>query len=308
MNKNILVQTQNLNKRYRDTLVLDNVNLSIEKGKIYALIGQNGAGKTTLIRILTGLSFQSSGEVELFSKKGIKELEKQRKRIGSLIEGPTLYSSMTAYENLEAERICRGIPNKENIEKVLKLVGMDKVGRKKVKNFSLGMRQRLGIAMALLNNPELLILDEPINGLDPMGIIEIRDLIQNLNEKKGITIIISSHILSELYQLATNYIIIDKGRILENINLEQLDEKCKKHIAIKVNDVPLATTVIENNLNTSNFKIMDDGTIKLYDHLDKVSEVSSMLSKNGLIIMQITILGDSLEDYFVQLVGGKVND
>lgn len=308
MNKNILVQTQNLNKRYRDTLVLDNVNLSIEKGKIYALIGQNGAGKTTLIRILTGLSFQSSGEVELFSKKGIKELEKQRKRIGSLIEGPTLYSSMTAYENLEAERICRGIPNKENIEKVLKLVGMDKVGRKKVKNFSLGMRQRLGIAMALLNNPELLILDEPINGLDPMGIIEIRDLIQNLNEKKGITIIISSHILSELYQLATNYIIIDKGRILENINLEQLDEKCKKHIAIKVNDVPLATTVIENNLNTSNFKVMDDGTIKLYDHLDKVSEVSSMLSKNGLIIMQITILGDSLEDYFVQLVGGKAND
>lgn len=308
MNKNILIQAENLNKRYRDTLVLDNVNLSIEKGKIYALIGQNGAGKTTLIRILTGLSFQSSGEIKLFSKKGITELEKQRKRIGSLIEGPALYSSMTAYENLEAERICRGIPNKENIEKVLKLVGMDKIGRKKVKDFSLGMKQRLGIAMALLNNPELLILDEPINGLDPMGIIEIRDLIQNLNEKKGITIIISSHILSELYQLATNYIIIDKGRILENITLGQLDEKCKKHIAIKVNDVPLATTVIENNLNTSNFKVMDDGTIKLYDHLDKVSEVSSILSQNGLIIMQITILGDSLEDYFVQLIGGKGND
>ena len=141
-----------------------------------------------------------------------KEVEKQRRRIGCLIEGPALYASMTAYENLESERICKGIPNKENIEKVLELVGLHDVGKKKVKNFSLGMKQRLGIAMSLLNNPELLILDEPTNGLDPMGIVEIRELIRKLNEEKGITIIISSHILSELYQLATNYIIINKGR------------------------------------------------------------------------------------------------
>ncbi|SFD15346.1 ABC transporter ATP-binding protein [Clostridium uliginosum] len=308
MNKNILVQTKNLTKRYKNNIVLDNIDITIEKGKVYALIGQNGAGKTSLIRILMGLSFQSSGEIELFSKKEGTELEKQRKRIGSIIEGPTLYISMNAYQNLEAERICRGIPNKENIGKVLKLVGLKDVGKKKVKNFSLGMRQRLGIAMALLSNPDLLILDEPTNGLDPIGIVEMRELIKKLNEEKGITIIISSHILSELYQLATNYIIINKGKVLEKLTLEELDEKCKKHIAIKVDNVSLAVTIIENKLNTSNFKVMSDETIKLYDNLDDIKRVSSELSKAGLIITQIAVEGDSLEEYFVQLIGGKEND
>ena len=305
MNNNILVQTQNLTKKYGDTVVLNNININIEKGRIYAFIGQNGAGKTTLMRILVGLAFVSTGEFELF---GQKEVEKQRRRIGCLIEGPALYSSMTAYENLESERICKGIPNKENIEKVLELVGLHDVRKKKVKHFSLGMKQRLGIAMSLLNNPELLILDEPTNGLDPMGIVEIRELIRKLNEEKGITIIISSHILSELYQLASNYIIIDKGRILEDITLEELDEKCKKHIAVTVDNVPLAVTVIEEKLKISDFKVMPDGTIKIYDCLDDIKKVSAALSKSGLIITKISIEGDSLEEYFVQLIGGRNDD
>ncbi|SHJ27532.1 ABC-2 type transport system ATP-binding protein [Clostridium cavendishii DSM 21758] len=308
MKNNILVQTKNLTKKYKNDVVLDSVNITIERGRIYALIGQNGAGKTSLIRILTGLSFKSAGEVELFSKSEIKDLEKQRQRIGSLIEGPTLYNSMTAYQNLEAERICRGVPNKENIDKVLKLVGLEDVKKKKVKNFSLGMKQRLGIAMALLSNPELLILDEPTNGLDPIGMVEIRELIKKLNEENGITIIISSHILSELYQVATNYIIINKGKVLEDLTLEELDEKCKKHISIKVDDVSKGATVIEERLNTTNFKIMNDGTIKLYDNLDDIKKVSFELSKAGLIITQISVEGDSLEEYFVQLIGGSQND
>lgn len=305
MNRDILVKTSKLTKKYKNNIVLNNINIKLERGKIYALIGKNGAGKTSLLRILTGLSFKTSGQVELFSKIGEKELEKQRKRIGSLIEGPKLYDSMDAYENLETERICRGIPNKENINNVLKLVGLKDVGRKKIKNFSLGMKQRLGIAMALLNNPELLILDEPTNGLDPMGIVEIRDLIKKLNEEMGITIIISSHLLLELYQLATNYIIINDGKILEDMTLNELEEKCKKHISINVDDVPLAVTIIEDQLNTSNFVIMKDGTIKLYDHLDDIKKVSYELSKRNVLITQIGIKGDSLEEYFIRLIGGK---
>lgn len=308
MNKDILVKTRKLTKKYKNNIVLDNINIKLERGKIYALIGQNGAGKTSLLRILTGLSFKTSGQVELFSKIGEKELEKQRKRIGSLIEGPKLYDSMDAYENLETERICRGIPNKENINNVLKLVGLKDVRRKKIKNFSLGMKQRLGIAMALLNNPELLILDEPTNGLDPMGIVEIRDLIKKLNEEIGITIIISSHLLLELYQLATNYIIINEGKILEDMTLNELDEKCKKHISINVDDVPLAVTIIEDQLNTSNFVIMKDGTIKLYDYLDDIKRVSYKLSKGNVLITQISIKGESLEEYFIQLIGGNKCD
>lgn len=305
MNKDILVKTSKLTKKYKNNIVLNNINIKLERGKIYALIGKNGAGKTSLLRILTGLSFKTSGQVELFSKIGEKELEKQRKRIGSLIEGPKVYDSMDAYENLETERICRGIPNKENINNVLKLVGLKDVGRKKIKNFSLGMKQRLGIAMALLNNPELLILDEPTNGLDPMGIVEIRDLIKKLNEEMGITIIISSHLLLELYQLATNYIIINNGKILEDMTLNELEEKCKKHISINVDDVPLAATIIEDQLNTSNFVIMKDGTIKLYDYLDDIKKVSYELSKRNVLITQIGIKGDSLEEYFIRLIGGN---
>ncbi|MBR4557311.1 MAG: ATP-binding cassette domain-containing protein, partial [Clostridiales bacterium] len=183
--ESIVMETKGLSKKYRQTLALDNVNLKLEKGKIYGFIGQNGAGKTTLIRMITGLAFPTGGELQLWGKTGDKELQEQRKRIGSLIEGPALYPYMTARQNMEVQRIQRGIPDKSIIDKTLKLVGLSDTGNKKVRNFSLGMKQRLGIAVALLNTPEFLILDEPINGLDPAGIVDVRNLIKKLNKEYG---------------------------------------------------------------------------------------------------------------------------
>ena len=202
----IILEAKGITKKYRQTLALDNVELKLQKGKIYGFIGQNGAGKTTFLRMVTGLAFPTSGELSLWGKTGEKGLQEQRKRIGCIIEGPALYPSMTAYQNLEVQRLQRGIPDKGIIDKTLKMVGLADTGRKKVRNFSLGMKQRLGIAIALLNTPEFLILDEPINGLDPQGIVDVRNLIKSLNKEYGMTIIISSHILEELYNTTTDFI------------------------------------------------------------------------------------------------------
>lgn len=303
-----ILETKNLTKKYRNTLALDNVNIKLEKGNVYGFIGQNGAGKTSLIRLITGLSFKTSGELYLFGENGEKKLQEQRKRIGCMVETPALYPNMTAYQNLEIQRMQRGIPDKKVIKDTLQLVGLEDTGKKAVRNFSLGMRQRLGIALALINDPEFLILDEPVNGLDPVGIVEIRELIKKLNKEKGMTILISSHILEELYQTADHYIIISRGVILENLTLQELNEKCKKHIAIKVDDVALATTILEEKLHAVNYQVMPDKTIRLYDYLDDIKSVSRELSKNNLIITGISLAGDSLEDYFIKRIGGGKRD
>lgn len=257
-----------------------------------------------MIRLITGLSFPTSGELYLFGQTGEKELQGQRKRIGCMVETPALYPNMTAYQNLEIQRIQRGIPDKKVIEDTLELVGLKHTGKKKAKDFSLGMKQRLGIALALINDPEFLILDEPVNGLDPVGIVEIRELIKRLNKEKGMTILISSHILEELYQTADHYIIISNGKILESLTQEELNEKCKKHIAINVDDVSIAATILEKELHTNNYQIMPDKTIRLYDYLDDIKSVSIALSRNNLIITGISLAGDSLEDYFIRRIGG----
>jgi len=298
-----VLETKNLKKKYKNTQALDGINIKLEKGNVYGFIGQNGAGKTTLIRLITGLSFPTSGEIYLFGQNGEKELQEQRKRIGCMVETPALYPNMTAYQNLEIQRIQRGIPDKKVIQDTLELVGLKDTGKKKAKDFSLGMKQRLGIALALINDPEFLILDEPVNGLDPVGIIEIRELIKRLNKEKGMTILISSHILEELYQTADHYIIISHGVILETLTQEELNEKCKKHIAIKVDDTSLATTILEDELHTKNYQVMPDKTIRLYDYLDDIKSVSVALSKNNLIITGISLSGDSLEDYFIRRIG-----
>lgn len=206
----IILEAHDLTKEYRHTVALDHIDLQIEKGKIYGFIGQNGAGKTTFLRLVTGLAFPTSGTLALWGKSSAKDLQEQRKRIGCMIETPALFPSMTAYQNMEIQRIQRGIPDKAVIEKTLSMVGLKDTGKKSVRNFSLGMRQRLGIAIALLNTPEFLILDEPINGLDPAGIVEVRNLLKSLNKEYGMTILVSSHILEELYQTATEFILIDK--------------------------------------------------------------------------------------------------
>lgn len=298
-------EAKNLTKKYHGSLALDHVNFSLQRGEIYGFIGENGAGKTTTIRLITGLSFPSEGSLSLFGKSSEKDLQKQRARIGCMVETPALYKNMTAEQNLEAQRIQRGIPDKECISQTLALVGLSDTGRKLVKHFSLGMRQRLGIAMALLNDPEFLILDEPINGLDPSGIVEIRELMMSLNRERGITLLVSSHILSELYQTATRYILLHKGRVLEELTQNELDEKCKRHIAIKTNNAAQTATALENILKTTNFQVMPDNTVRLYDHLDNMEDVAQVLSQAGLLVTGLSLAGDSLEDYFLHKIGGR---
>lgn len=307
MNEYVL-RTNNLSKKYKEDFALNNVNLEIKKGEIYGFIGQNGAGKTTLIRIVTGLSFPTKGNVELFREGSEKGLIRSIKRIGAVIENPALFPNMSAYENLELHRLQKGIPNKKCIDKTLELVGLQSTGRKKTMNFSLGMKQRLGIAIALLSDPEFLILDEPTNGLDPMGIVELRELIKRLNREKEMTVLISSHILSELHQVATRYGIIHKGKLLEQITSAELNEKCRQYLRIKVDNPSKGATVLEAELGAIDFEVMPDGTIKLYSHLNDIQKVSMAITKNNLIIEHFSQMGDDLESYFTKLVGGIDHD
>lgn len=299
----IILEARELTKAYKQTAVLDSVNLKLEKGKIYGFIGQNGAGKTTFLRVVTGLAFQNSGSLSLWGKSDISQLQEQRKRIGCIIETPALYPNLTAYQNMEVQRIQRGIPNKSVIDKCLAMVGLKDTGKKSVRNFSLGMRQRLGIAQALLNTPEFLILDEPINGLDPSGIVEIRKLLKSLNREYGMTILVSSHILEELYQTASEFILINRGKIIEKISERELDECCKRHIAIKTADALRALLVLEERLHTENVRLMPDGIIRLYDFLDNTELVAEVLAREQILVTGLWVSGDTLEDYFLNRIG-----
>lgn len=305
--KEVILKTYNITKKYGNQVAINNVNMTIKKGEIYGFIGQNGAGKTTLIRLITGLIHKTGGEIELLGATGEAELNKSRTMVGSLIETPSFYTNMTARENLEVSRLVRNIPGKKCIDEVLELVGLKDVEKKKVKNFSLGMRQRLGIANAIMGNPKLLILDEPINGLDPMGIVEIRELLKKINKEKDMTILISSHILSELSELATTYGIISNGKLIEEITAEQLAEKCRQYIDLKVDDTPRAVTLLERELGISDYEVLEDKKIKVFSNLENVGEVNSILSKSGVIVQSISIKGENLEEYFMNKIGGVLN-
>ena len=305
--KKVVLKTYNITKKYGEQLAVDNVNMTIKKGDIYGFIGQNGAGKTTLIRLITGLIHKSGGEIELLGANEENELNKARTMVGSLIESPSLYTNMTARENLEVSRLVRNIPGKKCIDEVLELVGLKDVEKKKVKNFSLGMRQRLGIANALMGNPKLLILDEPINGLDPMGLVEIRELLKKINKEKDMTILISSHILSELSELATTYGIISNGKLIEEITAKQLSEKCRQYIDLKVDDTARAVILLERELGISDYEVLEDSNIKVFSNLDNVGEVNSLLSRSGIIVESISVKGENLEEYFMNKVGGVLN-
>ena len=305
--KEVILKTYNITKKYGNQVAVNNVNMTIRKGEIYGFIGQNGAGKTTLIRLITGLIHKTGGEIELLGATGENELNKSRTMVGSLIETPSFYTNMTARENLEVSRLVRNIPGKKCIDEVLELVGLKDVEKKKVKNFSLGMRQRLGIANALMGNPKLLILDEPINGLDPMGIVEIRELLKKINKEKDMTILISSHILSELSELATTYGIISNGKLIEEITAEELAEKCRQYIDLKVDDTSRAVTLLERELGISDYEVLEDKKIKVFSNLENIGEVNSILSKSGVIVESISIKGENLEEYFMNKIGGVLN-
>lgn len=302
--KKYAVRTNGLKKSYRGSSALRNVSIAMEPGKIYGLIGQNGAGKTTLMRLLAGVSFPTEGSIELFGHSGERALQEERKRLGCMIENPGFVPYLTAKENLKFHRMMRGVPNKEIEDELLELVGLADTGNKKAKSFSLGMKQRLGIAIALLGNPELLILDEPINGLDPFGVVEIRNLLKKLCEERQMTILISSHNLPELYQTVTNYIIIHKGEIKQTFTFEQLEEACKRHIHINCDQPEKLTSVLELKLHTGNYKVMPDKTVKLYDYLNDRDMVAKTIYENGIVVSKFSIEGDTLENHFFSVIGG----
>jgi len=299
-----VISTEGLCKSYKGSFALDHVNMEVKRGDIYGFVGENGAGKTTLIRLLTGLSFPTSGEISLFGER--LNLKKHRKRIGAIVENPMLYPNLTARQNLEVERIQRGVPGKGCIDEVLELVNLKETGNKKAKHFSLGMKQRLGIAGALLTSPELLILDEPTNGLDPIGIVELRELLLKLSHERNIVVLISSHILGELYQLANCYGFIHQGKMLEQMTAKELDEKNKKHISLKVDDTAKAVAVIEN-VKVSQYEVYPDNEIKIYCHFDQIGTINRRLIMNDVTIFESTIRGDNLENYYRRLIGGQQN-
>lgn len=301
----IILSTKNLTKKYKESTAVSNVNLELRQGEIYGLIGKNGAGKTTLLRLITGQAYATEGEISLFNETSSEGLNKQRKRIGTIIETPSFYTYMTARQNLEYYRIQRGIPGKHCVEEALKEVGLANTGKKKYKSFSLGMKQRLGLALALMNKPELLLLDEPINGLDPFGIVEIRNLLLKLSREKKITILISSHLLTELSNLVTRYGFIHNGSMVKQLSNEELAQECNKYIELKVDKVEEMTALLETKLGCLYYKVTSDYTIQIYEYMDQPAKISEVAVKHGIGLNSITVKEINLENYFIQLVGGE---
>ncbi|MFW6026334.1 MAG: ABC transporter ATP-binding protein [Candidatus Woesearchaeota archaeon] len=303
----IVLKTKNLNKKYILTHALKDFNISINKGDIYGLIGPNGAGKTTFIRIITGLAYASSGSYELFGKNKKSEIARERKRIGALIERPKFYKNKTAYENLNINRMMKGIKDKQLIDEVLEIVGLKDTGSKRVKNFSLGMKQRLGIARALVGNSEFLILDEPVNGLDPLGIIDVRKLLLKLNKEHGKTILISSHILEELSLIATRYGIINKGSIVEELTADELRNKFAKGIIITVDNASEAIRNLKENQRDIKCEKINNTQIRIESNLE-AGKINGLLLKKGIVVEEFKKQNISLEEYFIQTIGGQIDE
>ena len=300
--RDIVLQTKNLSKNYKSFTALDGVDMTVYSGDIYGLIGRNGAGKTTIMKIVTGLTEKSAGEFEIFSKTG-EDAGKERRRIGCLIENPAFFGGLTAYQNLRYYAMQKGIADSKQIDKALALVNLTDVKNKKFRKFSLGMKQRLGIALAVMDSPDLIILDEPINGLDPVGISELRDTFRKLSTEHGVTLMISSHILSELHAVANRFLFIDKGKILKEITKEELDLECMRCLSVKTDDTKRAAVIIEEN-GITDYKVIDNSEIRIYSGA-KPDELNRMLIKNDVNVSGISESGISLEDYFKSLVGGE---
>lgn len=301
-----ILETKNIEKRYGHFKALSNLNMHIPKGAIYGLIGKNGAGKTTLIRLICGLQKVTSGEYTIYGiSNNSRKIVEARKRLGGIVETPSICLDMTAEDNLKEQYKIIGLPSYDNLQEILKLVRLNNTGKKTAKHFSLGMKQRLGIAIALVGNPDLLILDEPINGLDPEGIIEIRELILRLNKEKGITFLISSHYLDELSKIATFYGIIDKGEIIKEIDKDELEQNFRTRTQIDVSNLKECVKYLEEK-NLS-YKVISDNVIDIYEKIN-VSELVIALSKRNCIVNDYQEKGESLENYYLNLIGGASND
>lgn len=297
---NYVLKTENLTKLYGSHRAVNAVNIHVKKGDIYGFIGKNGAGKSTLMKMVAGLVAQSSGKIELF---GSSDIEKQRIRVGSLIEEPGLYPGMTAAENLEIYRRAYGISNKSIISDTLAFIGLGDTGKKKVGKFSMGMKQRLGIAIALLKSPDFLILDEPINGLDPVGIREVREFLTTLNREKNITIMISSHILGELSKIATTYGIIRDGELVEEFDAGELAMRCRRCQKLVVSNAERAVNILEEELGIKEFDVPEASVIRIYEHLEDIAEINHRLLLGGIEIKESYLAGQDLEAYFMERIG-----
>lgn len=298
-----VIELKNLSKKYGKATVVDNFSLNVEKGHICGLIGPNGAGKTTIMKMMAGLASPTSGEIGFFGKND--NLDLSRKRMAFMLEAPIIDKSMNARQNMEYVRYVKGVADKKKIDEMLDFVGLHDVGKKAAGKFSLGMTQRLGIAMALLTEPEIMVLDEPVNGLDPEGIVEIRLMLKKLSEEKNVTIIISSHILSELSELCTDFSIINHGKQLENLSRDELMAKCRSYYAIRTNDINRTAAVIEDKLGTKQYKVIHGDEIRLFDFLDNIEKVSKTITDNGLILTKFISEGESLEEFYLSKVGAE---
>lgn len=301
---NYLLTTENLTKQFKKQKAVDNLCLHIPRGAIYALVGKNGAGKTTTMKMIAGLSHPTLGNITMFSQdmKGHGELIE---RIGVLIEQPGLYPGLTAAQNLKIKCLARGVLNPdEKVQELLNLTSLNHTEKKTVKHFSLGMKKRLGIALTMVEDPDLLLLDEPVSGLDPQGIMELRELFLQLNQEKNVTILISSHILDELSKLATHYGIMDQGVLLEELTAQELQERCRDAIRLQVDQTEKACTVLEQ-MGIADYKVTDSRTIEIYKHLEDPGAISLQMGQNSISVSHISLCHQTLEDYFLQLTGGN---
>ena len=301
-----VLKTNAITKKYKDFKALDGLTMNVPKGSIYGFVGRNGAGKTTLIRTVCGLQLPTDGTFELYGVKDTDSaISDTRKRMGAVVETPSIYPYLTARKNLEIQHKIMGVPSMNDIDALLELVGLKDTGKKKAKDFSLGMRQRLGIAVALCGNPDFLVLDEPINGLDPQGIIEIRELILKLNREKNITILISSHILDELSKIATHYGFINNGQLVREMSAEELENECRKCVRMKVTD----TAVLARTLDSMSidYKIIDKETADVYAS-PNITRLAFKLWEEKCEIFSVSEHDESLESFFISLVGGGSNE
>ena len=298
-----VLEINELTKSYRNFTALKGLNMRIPKGAIYGFVGRNGAGKTTLIRLICGLQEPTGGGYKLYGAKNTdSRIVRSRRRMGAVVETPSIYTDMTAEENIRQQYRVIGVPSDDGITELLHLVGLDNTGKKKARNFSLGMRQRLGIAVALAGNPDFLVLDEPINGLDPQGIVEMRELILKLNQERGITVLISSHILDELSRLATHYGFIDGGHMVKEMSAEELEMRCRKCVRIDVSNIKSLVRVLDEM--GVEYSVADNSKADIYSDV-QVTRLVEKLAKENCTVNSMNEHGESLESFYMNLVGGE---
>ncbi len=301
-----VLTTSALSKKYGKFDALKNLTMHIPKGAIYGFVGKNGAGKTTLIRLICGLQTPTSGDYTIYGTKNTdKNIYKSRRRMGAVVETPSIYLDMSAEDNLKQQCLILGVPSYDKIDKILALVGLSDTGKKRARNFSLGMKQRLGIAVALIGEPDFIVLDEPMNGLDPQGIVEMRELILKLNREHGITFLISSHILDELSKIATHYGFIDKGHIVKEISAEELNAACRKCLCVTVSDTKILAPVLDS-MNIE-YEVISDSQANIYTAV-KISALALALSEKNCELISSVEKDETLETYYMNLVGGERNE